>query len=561
MIFFRRKHFLAAALVVAFAGTGVAQDANYAYREASQFARSVQRSESKRQLRHYWMRAIERLQTIADKYPRSPRAPEALFLVGTLYEDMSQVSLISDDVDSAIAAYRRLVKDYPSHRLADDAQYYVARLFLERRNDRTGAYVEFEKVVTLFPRGDMAADARRQLVKLADAKPAPAISRSDSLVNVSKVLHWSNKNYTRIAVYLGDKTEFKYGLLPADDKAQKPRRLYIDIQNARLDASLKDAIPIADGLLQQARAGQFDANTVRIVLDMGSVGDYKVFPLVSPFRIIVDVYGQDAPALADATGPAVEAPPPANTPEIRPIAKGAAKVPFTQQLGLTVKRVVIDAGHGGKDPGAIGYKKLQEKEVTLRIAKALAAKIRKELKIDAVLTRDDDTFIHLEGRPGIAKAERGDLFISIHCNSAPTKHAYGIETYHLDFTSDRAAIAVAARENASSERGVSEQEAILHDLVLTSKRNDSIQLARAVQGSLVGSLSKRYDNVRDLGVKGAPFVVLIGANIPAILIETGFVSNPREAQRLRDPKYLDHLTDSVVAGLDKYIKSLQVTTF
>lgn len=546
---------------MALAGTGVAQDVNYAFREASQFARSVQRSESKRQLRHYWMRAIEKLQAVADKHPRSARAPEALFLVGTLYEDMSQVSLISDDVDGAIAAYRRVVKDYPSHRLADDAQYYVARMYRDRRNDRTGAYVEFEKVVTLFPRGDMAADARRELVKLADAKPAPALSKSDSLVNVSKVLHWSNKNYTRIAVYLGDKTEFKYGLLPADDKAQKPRRLYIDIKKARLDPSLNAAIPIADGLLQQARAGQFDADTVRIVLDMGSVGDYKVFPLVSPFRIIVDVYGQDAPALADATGPAIAAPPPGKTPEIRPIAKGAAKVPFSQQLGLTVKRVVIDAGHGGKDPGAVGYQKLKEKDVTLRIAKALAAKIRKELKIEAVLTRDGDNFIQLEGRPGIAKAERGDLFISIHCNSAPTKNAYGIETYHLDFTSDRAAIAVAARENASSERGVSEQEAILHDLVLTSKRNDSIQLARAVQGSMVGNLGKRYDNVRDLGVKGAPFVVLIGANIPAILIETGFVSNPREAKRLKDPKYIDHLTDSVVAGIDKYVKSLQVTTF
>lgn len=551
----RRRLFFAIAVVFCLAGSGFAQDADYAYREAREFARSVQKSPAKRQLRHYWMRAIDRLQAIVDKYPRSPRAAEAQFLVGTLYEDMSQVSLISDDVDGAIAAYRRVVKDYPSHRLADDAQFYVARLYRDRRGDRTGAYVEFEKVVTLFPRGDMADAARRELAKLADAKPAPTLSKSGSLVNVSKVLHWSNKNYTRIAVYLDEKTEFKYDLLPADDKAQKPRRLFIDIKNARLDPSLREPIPIADGLLQQARAGQFSADTVRIVLDMESVGEYKVFPLVSPFRIIVDVYGQEGGAPDDAT--AVGSKPV----EARPISKEVAKVPFTQQLGLTVKRVVIDAGHGGKDPGAIGYRKLREKDVTLRIAKALAAKIKREMKIDAVLTRDDDTFIQLEGRPGIAKAERGDLFISIHCNSAPTSEAYGIETYHLDFTSDRSAIAVAARENASSERGVSEQETILRDLVLTSKRNDSIQLARAVQGSLVTNLGRRYDKVRDLGVKGAPFVVLIGANIPAVLIETGFISNAREAKRLKDAKYVDHLTDSIVDGLKQYVKALQVTTF
>jgi N-acetylmuramoyl-L-alanine amidase len=300
------------------------------------------------------------------------------------------------------------------------------------------------------------------------------------------------------------------------------------------------------------------------VLDMQSVGEYKVFPLVSPFRIIIDVSGAELPAAGDATSVAgiiAGKSAPGSGSELRPISKDVAKVPFTQQLGLTIKRVVIDAGHGGKDPGAIGHGKLLEKEVTLRIAKKLAAKIEKELKIEAVLTRDNDSFIHLEGRPGIAKAERGDLFISIHANSAASKSAYGIETYHLDFTADRGAIAVAARENATSERGVSEQESILRDLVLTSKRNDSIQLARAVQGSLVGNLSKKYDHVRDLGVKGAPFVVLIGANIPAILVEVGFVSNPREAKRLQSDKYLDSLTDSIVDGIDKYTNTLQVTTF
>lgn len=580
----RKPILLALVLVLSFSGAGLAQDADYAYRQAASFAREVKSNAGKRQLRHYWTRAIERLQDVADKYPRSERAPEALFLIGTLYEEMSQVSLISDDVDSAIGAYRKLVKNYPSHRLADDAQFYLARLLRDRKNDRTAAYVEFEKVTTLYARGDMAASAGKELAKLADAKPAPGAEKSASLANVAKILHWSNKNYTRIAIYLGDKATYKYGLLAEDDKAQKPRRLYVDIAGARLDSALKEPIPIGDGLLTQARAAQYAADTVRVVLDMKSVGDFKVFPLVSPFRIIVDVYGAE-PAPLDATAGVAESPlppvekpeaapelrmPPADEkpvkqakhqPEFKPVARDVARVPFSYQLGLQVKRVVIDAGHGGKDPGAIGVKRLREKDVALRVAKKLAKKIQSELKLDTVLTRSDDTFVDLEGRPAFAKAERGDLFISIHCNSAPTKDAYGIETYHLDFTSDRRSILVAARENASSERGVSEQEAILRDLVLTSKRNDSIQLARAVQGSLITGLGRKYPRVKDLGVKGAPFVVLIGANIPAVLIEVGFVSNPRESARLTDPKYLDQLTDQIVTGIKKYSQNLQATTF
>ena len=232
---------------------------------------------------------------MADKYPRSHKAPEAQFLVGKLYLDMADISLISDDVDSSVEAYRTMVKNYPSHRLADDAQYYIAVIYRDRRRDRTGAYVEFERVTTFYPKGDMAMAARKELALLADFKPAPALAKT-TLVNVSRILHWSNKDYTRIAIYLGEKAEFKYGLLPEDNKTQKPRRLYLDIQNARLDASLRNAIPIQDGLLQQARAGQFNNETVRVVLDMNSVGDYKVFPLFSPFRIIIDVYGAEVPA-------------------------------------------------------------------------------------------------------------------------------------------------------------------------------------------------------------------------------------------------------------------------
>jgi N-acetylmuramoyl-L-alanine amidase len=541
--------------------TGLARNAGYAYEQASSFAQDVRNDARKRLLRHYWLRAIERLADVAQKYPNSPEAAKAQFMVGKLYAEMSEVSRISDDVDSAIEAYRKMVRSYPNDRLADDAQFEIGKLFLERHADRTGAYGEFERVVTLFPRGDMAARARNMLTLLSDAKPAPTLARKQ-LVNVNRVLHWSNPDSTRIAIYVGEKTTFKYGFLAEDDKAKRPSRIYIDVQNARLDPVLRQPIPIADGLLKQARAGQFTADSVRIVLDLESIGDFKVFALVSPFRIVVDVYSAASQQVA---APVIPAPPrrPSDDkePTIRSLTKDSAAVSMSSQLGLQIRRIVIDPGHGGHDPGAVGVGKVYEKNIALAISRQVAAELRKQLNVEVILTRDDDTFIQLEGRPGIARAKRGDLFISIHANSAANPRAVGIETYHLDFTNNREAIAVAARENASSEASVSEQEEILRDLVLTSKKNDSIQLARAVQSSMIGGLGKRYDGVRDLGVKGAPFVVLIGANVPAILIETGFISHPLEVKRLQDRRYTQHMAESIAAGVGEYIKGMRNVTF
>ncbi len=560
--------FLAFVFAAAIGEVGHAQTPNYAFSQAYTFAQTVRSDKDKRQLRHYWLRAIDRLQNVVGSFPGSRQAAQSQYLIGELYADMAEVSRISDDVDSAIAAYRLVVKNYPNDRLADDAQYAIGNLFLKKKGDRTGAYGEFERVLTLYPRGDKAVEARERLKELADAKPAPSIS-GRGLVNVRQILHWSNPDNTRVAIYAGDKTRFKYGLLPADKEAGRPRRLYIDILNARLDPGLKDTIPIDDGLLVRARAAQFSPDTVRVVLDIQSLSDYRIFPLMSPYRIIVDVNGVPAAPVPkpDVSVDRLQAllndikDKPEPEPVLRAEKGDNPSIPLTAQLGLQIRRIVIDAGHGGHDPGAIGVNKIYEKHIALNIARAVAGKLRERLGVETVLTRDNDTFIELEGRPGIARAKRGDLFISIHANAAASPNAFGIETYHLDLSSDKSAVAVAARENASSEATVSEQEDILRDLVLTSKKNDSVQLARAVQSSMIKSLSSKYEGVRDLGVKGAPFVVLIGANVPAVLIETGFVSNPREAKRLQDKRYVEMLADSIALGVGDYVKQLRVTTF
>ena len=211
------------------------------------------------------------------------------------------------------------------------------------------------------------------------------------------------------------------------------------------------------------------------------------------------------------------------------LAKGqqGAELSLAQQLGLKVKRVVIDAGHGGHDTGAIGKNGTREKDVSLAIANKLTAKLE-ALGLEVVMTRDDDTFVKLEDCTRIANREKGDLFLSIHCNAAPSTKLHGIETYTLNTSSNRYSIRLAARENATTERGVGDLQYILADLATKANTDESTRLAQRVQQTLVRNLSASYKNVKGLGHKEALFFVLLGASMPAMLVETSFLSNPEE---------------------------------
>jgi N-acetylmuramoyl-L-alanine amidase len=214
--------------------------------------------------------------------------------------------------------------------------------------------------------------------------------------------------------------------------------------------------------------------------------------------------------------------------------------------------VVIDAGHGGKDPGAIGPSGIMEKDVVLDIARRLRDLMRQERQWRVTLTRDTDVFIPLEERTALANAKGADLFVSIHANSAERPEAHGIETYFLDLASDEQSMRVAARENATTVSKVSDLQRILQDLQMTSKRNESSLLAGSVQQALV-QVPKGGKNGRDLGVKHAPFVVLMGAGMPSILVETGFISNPGEERKLADPKYRGQAARAIFEGIKEYL--------
>ncbi len=235
---------------------------------------------------------------------------------------------------------------------------------------------------------------------------------------------------------------------------------------------------------------------------------------------------------------------------------------LTRALGLKIGRIVIDAGHGGHDTGTIGPSGLMEKDLCLDVALRVGKLIQQRLPgAEVVFTREDDTFVPLEQRTEIANDARADLFLSVHANSSPDRKTRGIETYYLNFTGSSEAMEVAARENALSENGVHD----LQDIVKKIARNEKIEESRDFAGSIQDSLSKRVENTnrvgRSRGVRKAPFVVLIGANMPSVLAEISFISNPSDEQWLKKPESRQRVAEGLYRGVETYLQSTNSLTF
>jgi N-acetylmuramoyl-L-alanine amidase len=518
-----------------------------------------------RRSRERWLGCMGAYLDVAKRYPDSDQAPVAIFRAASLYTKLYRYSGTLQDLDDAIELYRRVANDYPTHRLADDSQYRIGEIYYEQKNDLTQAYVEFLKVDIKFPDGDMRPKARLMLDKLGDAiskkeddqLAMKASAKPTDLVRVQHIRHWSTPNYTRVVVDLERPVTYESKLLKEDKNQNKPARLYIDLKGARVASDIDEAIPIGDGLLTSARAGQYSNDTVRVVLDIESIEGYKIFPLQDPFRIVVDVQGANA-RQENNNGAAAE--------EKRTVRRGVRKaekpdetITLARQLGLSVKKIVIDPGHGGKDPGCFLNNHVEEKNVALNLAKILAKKLEGRLGIEAVLTRNTDVFLPLEKRTAFANMQKADLFLSLHVNAHKDADVSGIETYFLNMATDERAVMVAARENATSEKNISDLQKILNDLMLNTKISESSKLAHDIQKGMMEQVGKKYDNEKDLGVKQAPFYVLIGADMPAVLVETGFLTNPSERKRLQSRKYLESIADGIVSGIEAYMKSLDQT--
>ena len=230
---------------------------------------------------------------------------------------------------------------------------------------------------------------------------------------------------------------------------------------------------------------------------------------------------------------------------------------LAKQLALGVKLIVIDPGHGGKDRGAISCHKVSEKDITLTIARALKENLEKALGCKVILTRTEDRFIPLDERSRIANAAKADLFLSIHANAHQDPTLSGVETYSLNFAKDQESARVAALENAPSKKTLSDLKPLLQKLLLTTKISESAALARQVQRNIIAKLRAKGDKVRDLGVKQAPFHVLLGAEMPSVLIETAFITNAKDECRLNDRQFQENLVKGITAGIESYLTELK----
>jgi N-acetylmuramoyl-L-alanine amidase len=363
--------------------------------------------------------------------------------------------------------------------------------------------------------------------------------RPAGLGDVVQIERLEHEGHTRVVVELSRGASYEVGRL------ENPPRLYVDISGIWIEAPVARARPQTSGAVRVIRGGQNELERARIVLELDAPDrESRTFHLEAPFRIVTDVFDGPAPAAVGAapTGPERVAAPPLDSFDARP-----------------VRRVVIDPGHGGKDPGAIGHGRLREKDVVLRIARELARELRRE-GLEVHLTREGDSFHELQARTDAANRWKADLFLSIHANSARRSSAAGIETYLLDTRYDRQTARVAARENGTTIGELSDLQRILASLRLGYNERFAARFADTVHDSLVRGLRKRYGRVTDLGVKRGPFLVLFQADMPAILVEVGFVTNRTEAGRLASAEFARVAARGLARGVlgyrDQHARSL-----
>ena len=500
----------------------------------------LMKSAKKQKYRDQWETCINRFRLAYKTDKSGPHAPEALYMIGVLYEGLAKKSLRQKDFETAEHYFQRLKSDFPGSDAAKKAQ-------------RKPVKSEPPEKIIAVPATDPVADIIKANSNVVEKRPEKRTNIPTGMVAVKELRFWSNPNYTRIVIDADRETRFSHRLLKKDPAIKKPQRLYIDLRNSRLDDRIQKIIPINDQLLSDARAGQYTVDTVRIVVDIKSFKHYKIFSLKNPFRIVLDVWGEEnKKQVARSKAPAVPLPP------LGTLSSGA----IARQLALGVQRIVIDPGHGGKDYGAPGYLKgVHEKDIVLQIAKRLAGKVETELNCEAILTRKTDRYLTLEERTAIANTQNADLFISIHTNAVRDKRAYGIETYYLNLATDNDAILVAARENATSTKNISDLQSILNDLMQNAKINESSRLATVVQSEMCRHLKKDFSHIKSKGVKQAPFYVLLGAQMPALLVETSFISNPRECKRLTTKAYQEQLCEGIIRGIRKYMKETSPTAY
>jgi N-acetylmuramoyl-L-alanine amidase len=606
---------LALALVALGSDPAAAQSARTRYENAQSRERSLHA------IRHAapplsQLRGVARsYEQIAHRYPRSGYADNALYRGALVALEAHRHYRQKSDREAAVKMLNWVVRAYPSSSIADDARDRLRSLepsrAARRREPPPKPTARAAATTVPSPRAPAktppaepvdlpeVAESREDAASAATDPPAPLPAAT--LATLKAVRRLDVDDVVRVTMELDREVTFH------QEELAGPKRLFFDLRGTRAAPDLGEALRFADaGVIREVRLGERPDEVTRVVIDTEHVERYSVFALYNPYRLVIDfktrgaiepkpfptTTARRAPttlprhtaapatlpaehtpepresgALADVRTPV--APPPDVAPSLptraaAPTALPAPRAPETngdggfslaRQLGLGVSRVVIDPGHGGHDPGAMS-KGLSESELVLDVALRLEQLLRKQ-GVDVVLTRRTDKFVPLEERTAMANRHRADLFLSIHANSSRNRKARGIETYFLNFATSKEAEEVAARENAASGQAMRNLPDIVKAIALNTKLDESRDLAEMVQDAMVDELREQSSEVHDLGVKQAPFVVLIGAGMPSVLAEISFVSHAEEARLLKTSPYRQRIAQALGEAVLRYQKSLK----
>ena len=522
-------------------------------------------------------------ESLVRRHPTSGYADNALFQAASLAEATYLRFKRAEDLDRAVRFYRWLIQEYPTSSLVKQAN------------------VRMDSIGSAPPPAPPATPT---------AKPqAPAAAVRATLLKIDRV---TTRELVRVTVELDREVEY------FEQRLTGPERVFFDLRNVQAVPELRDkVINYPSDVVNKIRIGRHPDSIVRVVLDLEDVAKHSVFTLYNPFRLVIDAERTAArtaamfPPLLPATPfslasmfgvmpraafviperpelppaplealavsprpaplraavamsrpplPAPVTPPAAPTPPTAvpatPSANVAGGFSIARQLGLGVSRIVIDPGHGGHDPGAQA-RGVNEADVTLDVALRLEKLLENEPGLEVVLTRRTDVYIPLEERTAIANREGADLFLSIHANTSRNTSARGVETYFLSFAGSADAEAVAARENSSHAGEMHKLPDIIRAITLNNKLDESRDFAGMVQEALVSRLRRSSKAVQNRGVKKAPFVVLIGAEMPSVLAEVSFMSNRNELQLLKTAAYKNRIAEALHAAVMRYRRSLK----
>jgi N-acetylmuramoyl-L-alanine amidase len=500
-----------------------------------------------------------------------------------------------DSMRQVVAAYRQVVLRYPTSGYCDNALWLAAQLSADTfvrhgdERDRAAALQLLISLTSEYPGSPLVSKARADAARIAAlAAPAPATrpagpasSPPQDAVLLRDVRRRATTGGGVVEIELDGPIQYR------EERLYNPSRLFFDLPKTRTTDALKDATLVFDsGPIRQVRIGRHPNSMTRVVMDMAEGARCGSRLATAPHRLVVTC-GSDA-APGSAVEPVTAAAPPAErqaspperpatdvAPSATPVPRPAAEAPGTgvsapaapsangrggfsmaRQLGLRVGRIVIDAGHGGRDPGAQGPG-YTEANLTLDIALRLEKLLAKEPGVEVVLTRRTDEYVGLQERTAIANREGADLFVSIHANASRNRTARGVESYLLNFASTPEAAAVAARENASSTLTMSHLNDLVKQIALNSKLDESRDLARHVQTAMVRKLRASNQQIKDLGVKQAPFVVLVGASMPSVLVEVSFLTNKQEGRLLGTGAYRQRIAEALLDGVRRYLRTLK----